>query len=135
METTTESMSLLTKYCNLNITVSYHYEKSDAFKSSMLYQSLFLSFMGLDQYKDKIVTSKLNNIYTILKSNTFVMNCVKTLKSHSNYASICIDDTYVFLLLFSYDYFEYFYKYLQNLYNSNDTSKDEEYIIKIISNY
>lgn len=121
----------LDKEFDLNLEISY--SDNDEFKEAILYQSAFLSFLKLDKYVDKEVNRKMNKLYKLLHKNTFVSMCIEKLKDNSNYANICIDDTYVFLLLFSCDYFDTFYKCIRELYSTGNISNDnQESLLKII---
>ena len=50
----------------------------------------------------------MNYLYEIMKDYDFIKTTLSELKKNVKYTSMCVDDSYVFLLLFSYDFFQDF---------------------------
>lgn len=98
---------------DLNLNISYI--DLESFESTVLYQSAFLAFLRLNSYIDKEVDDKINKLYEDLKTNEFISSCIEKLKNNSKCMAMCKDDSFVFLILFSFDYFEKFYKCLCEL--------------------
>ena len=130
----------LLNYQNINIENDFKldldisYCHSDDFTSALLYQSSFLNFLKLDSYIDKEVNRKIDKLYDVLHKNHFVSACLSNLKENSHYASMCSDNTYAFLLLFSYDYFDKFYKCICELYNTGDIKETNKATIMTVLN-
>lgn len=120
MNNTSAQQLTLNEVYDLSLNVSYVHLES--FESTIMYQSAFLNFLRLSSYIDEEVNEKINNLYELLNKDIFIQSCITKLKSNSKYLTICKDDSYVFLLLFSYDYFEEFYKCLYELYHTSAIS-------------
>lgn len=109
---------------DLSLNISYSHLKP--FETTIIYQSAFLSFLKMSSYIDEEVNKKMNVLYEFFKEDTFINSCIKKIKSNSSYLALCKDDSYVFLLLFSYDYFEEFYKCLCEFYNNGVISTQNQ---------
>ena len=120
------SYSSLKNICNLDMNLSYITEN---FESEIMYQDNFLKFLNIQSYEDIDVVDTIDQIYDLMKDNDFIKKCIHHISNNSNFATLCPDDSYSFLLLFSYHYFEYFYPCLVDLYRSNEVTIENQNII------
>lgn len=105
-----------------DFSLNISYSNLNSFESTLIYQSAFLAFLKLEKYIDKKVNTKMNYLYEIMKDYDFIKTTLSELKKNVKYTSMCVDDSYVFLLLFSYDFFQDFYICICELHNTGSIS-------------
>ena len=95
--------------------------------SFMLYKVQFLQIFNIEEYDDKLINNKVENLYSNIKDNEIIKKLIANNKYYT-------DNLAIFMLYFRYDTLYIFHKILINILNKKNISKYTnlyEEIIKI----
>jgi len=98
------------------------------------YQKMLLKCLYCDEYNDRDVVDRIDNIYNIVKNNECIQKyCAKVQQSVPMLSLMPNVDKKApnsFMFLFAYDYFEYFHLCLVDLIDTGDiTPENNEFFI------
>lgn len=85
----------------INFELKLDYKIND---SDDLYREQFLNFFEIDDYDEKIITKKQDNIYEMLKDDTIFKEITIKLKNKHSFDK----DDIAYIMLYSFDYFDMF---------------------------
>ena len=95
-------------------------DEDDVGIQEILYKIQILQFFNIDSFDQHYINEKISELYNDLNNEPFVK---KLLTDHC-YKDTIEDNEILFRTLFSFDYFDLFYKCLQCFYNSNNQLED-----------
>tara|TARA_A100001015_G_scaffold201765_1_gene225277 strand:+ start:920 stop:1297 length:378 start_codon:yes stop_codon:yes gene_type:complete len=95
-------------------------DEDDVGIQEILYKIQILQFFNIDSFDQYYINEKISELYSDVNNEPFVK---KLLTNHS-YKDTIEDNEILFRTLFSFDYFDLFYKCLQCFYNSNNQLED-----------
>lgn len=108
---------------NFDIQVNY-IEKND----DEIYRKQLLQVFNLEEYNDSII-EKITKVYNLIKENESFKKIINNVSNKHGFNKQTHED--IFIILFSYDYFETFHKVLCQL---NENGSIDENIEKMFEN-
>ena len=101
---------------NYDLVCTYH-KILDIDDSELLYRIQFLQVFNIDKYDDKIINSKVENLYNKVKDNDIIIN----LMNSNHYFD---DKIMAFMVLFSYKTFYMIQKLLTEIINNLEINNE-----------
>ena len=104
---------------------------SDTFLSNEQYKKDLLNVFSLQSYNHKKIMNEINILYDKLKKNTQIKELLTNIKLNNHTLTFLLDNESSFIILFSFEYFNYFHVCLS--YLLTDKPINEDYFRKFIS--
>tara|TARA_B000000475_G_scaffold271533_1_gene269598 strand:- start:567 stop:926 length:360 start_codon:yes stop_codon:yes gene_type:complete len=114
---------------NYSYDVSYSHIQGDS--GDTAYRKAFLGANNTSMWSDTLIKDNQNAIYEKFKDNDEFKSILKKGKEYGFQLPFELDDYYVIIMLFSFNFYETFHKCLKDLFNNNKIS--EENFIEMVN--
>lgn len=112
---------------------TYNYLKDDEDKdlAPMLYRIQLLNAFNMEEFDEKKLVQAQEELYKKVEQNENFIKIFKIIRE--KYTHITNDNLSAFILLFSYDYFADFHRYLIDFFNNNPNKINLNNLLNILN--
>tara|TARA_B100001093_G_scaffold513195_1_gene584598 strand:+ start:1489 stop:1896 length:408 start_codon:yes stop_codon:yes gene_type:complete len=112
-----------------------YFEKEDSDIAHICYQTQLLQVFNMNEFDDKILENNIKNLYSCIKKSDKIQEIIMFLSNdmsqeifnlfNNKDSSTNIDEFSIFQILFSYEYFDIFHKYISIFINNFKNSGEK----------